>query len=241
MIWWCLHLIKNKKSLMRFIFLIVFLINLHPASLCIAAANRRPYNASSPSGQRSVLLMDEKELALKKWSYNALSEIMTFNHDNFMDRLDANKALQTEDGCKRLLWIMEIFNIKKAINRKESVRIIPRQKFTINRTIENISFDLTGGKIVKTLGYSEGTKMWKIYIPVAIEYSKGLKKSSWKFVAAIRVMALSDRIGDYAIISWYPASSRKSMKRKHDTKFKSKNYEVCESIDFVNTDHLKAK
>ncbi len=224
---------------MRFICLTLLLVSLS-TSLPIASVYGQSYSTYKPK-RKALLLMNEEELALRKWSLEAVSKILTFNHDTLMERFAENKDLQTEMACRKSLWILQIFEIDKAIERKEALVTSRNQRFPIKNTLEKIGVDPASKRTIERLGYPEGTKIWDLYVPVSIEFSKKMKTQSYKFLANIRVLARSNKIGDYVIISWYPAQTQKTIQRDSKKRFNKKNYEACEKIDFFDTDPLKKK
>jgi len=219
---------KTPAMTKHFIWLTLFLICLYIPTQCMAQA------------PKPISIMSEEELALRKWSLNAVSQIMTFNHDDLEERLKTHKDLMTENGCKKYLWILDVFEINEAIERKENVTTSATNKYPLRHTIGRIEIDALNKKRKNKLGYSKNTKIWDIDVPVSIEFAKGLLKQQYRFIASLKVLALSDKIGDYVIIKWTPRFTGKTMNPTHgSTKYKGSRYNTCESIDFINTDHLK--
>ena len=150
--------------------LIIGLTTSIPASLVHA---RRDFSYTPK--RTAVLLMDDEGLALRQLTLDAMSKIMTFNHENLAERLAYNKELQTDNACRMFLWVLERFDINEAIDRKETVITAYDPKFPLNDTLERIGVDPAGKMQLSKLGYPEGTKIWDVHIPLSIEYSKKLK------------------------------------------------------------------
>ena len=227
------------RRFMRLFFTAIFMISL-AATFPVRDAYAAGRNSTYIPETKAVLLMDEEELALRQWALDAISKILSFGPDNRMEWMAYYKNLQTEYACRKALWIMDKFEISEAMDRGETVVTSIDPRFPLKHTLERIGVDPIHENIVEKGDYIKGTRMWDVYVPVSIQFSKDLKKRRYKFYACVRVIALSDKIGDYAITSWFPYSGRNTMKPAKNKSFHESYYDECGEIDFVDTEYLKA-
>lgn len=202
------------------------------AALLIATVTLYP--VPSAASIASVASKKEKqalEMELRYWAFNAVTTLLTYNHNNFTENIEQNKALLTERGCKTFLWTLDKYGLSDGIiERKES--LITNELWRIRSVTKEIL-------LIRVNDLHDKEPRWHVWVPLILKRQKGLLNTRYRYQAHIEIK-MEGTPHKFIITRWLPSSDALGIPIKHkNKKFKEKNYPECDSILYKDIDNYK--
>ncbi|MGN7438030.1 MAG: hypothetical protein ACTHOO_05230 [Alcanivorax sp.] len=182
---------------------------------------------------KSTLMMSDEELHVRKWALRAVSELMTFKHDGFLENLESNRHYLTKDSCKQFVWIMEAFQIRtNAEEEQEDITTGRSERVPYKIALGFIKLKHVSEKHIEKYGLPDHARLWEVEIPLVVGFKKGIIERKYNYATEVKVLKIGHGKNDYVIYKMNPEGNRNSL-RMDDTKYTPSRYDECKEINFV--------
>lgn len=174
---------------------------------------------------------DPLENQLKLWSFKAVTELMTFNHDNLESRLKKNKKYLSKIACKRYLWILRIYDISDGAKEREETVITRKlwRRYVVPNELDLIFVDKVRKDQLRERNEDSNAMIWLVKVPVYVEFHKGKKNKRYKFLAILEVR-MDGNPARFQITSWHKNERPGSMDIERTIKFNASKYKECNAL-----------
>lgn len=163
---------------------------------------------------------------IRRWSLNAASQVMSFDHTNYAERLRVNAGLFTPLGCRGFMRSMLDYGISDGIvERKETI------------TFKDIWKKRVVTDVYNNIGVEEedqdraGLRSWEVEVPMILIFTKAEIVRDYRFVANLRVKETGDPKTRFKIDGWFAKLHRGSMEPRYfKAKRPRKDYAYCYTL-----------
>lgn len=155
--------------------------------------------------------LSERRNDIRRFALNAAINILNFDYDNFDEQLAQNAHYFTETGCKRFIWLTDIYEFRETLNIGQAGLFTkPAKKYKLPIDYWHIQVKKLSAEELEERNIPEQEDIWSIDVPLKLVFTKDPLRQNWPFYTKIFLQKTGLQQQAYVIRWWSPVSTNNS-------------------------------